>query len=213
MARFKKRLSEVDVPEATGELTSRAAAYPTASEEPEPAEADAETTEAPDLPPAAESELPRVGEHVASVLQAAEDAAARLVEEAEARAKAIVEEAETAAARLRLEGEQAHSEAIVAAGELRNAADEHAARIRAEAEQDAETFGERAAAQHEDLLNDMAIAEDRLRRLVDGLHEVADHLNGLLEDDEDDVAGEEPEAGSLVEALHPDGSAARVPTE
>jgi hypothetical protein len=215
MARFKKRRSDgddhSDVPEATGELTSRAAAYPTAPEtasDPADGEAEAEV-EASAAPETPENDLPRVGEHVASVLKAAEDAAARLVDEARAKADELREDAETTAARLRVEAQTAHSEAVVAAGEIRAAAEAEAARVRADAEQDAATFGERAATQHEDLLNDMALAEDRLRRLVDGLHEVADHLDSLLEDDEDEepAASDNGDGASLVEALKPDGSA------
>jgi cell division septum initiation protein DivIVA len=227
MSRFKNKRSR----EATVDGTVDAVTVEPTPEEP----SDASEAEAPpERAASVDGMRGRVGEHVESVLQAAEDAAARLVEEAEAHAKRIredaerdaasrVDEARGTAARLTEEAQQFHSEARATADEVRATAEEEAstrradaeeeaARLRADAERDASTFVERTAARYEDLVNDTALAEDRLRRLVGGLRDVADRLDDLLEPAEEDEPSEptdefedEPDE-SLEEALDPKAS-------
>jgi hypothetical protein len=186
-----------------------------------------------EVPPAPEAEAtaeqaapeetprPRVGEHVEAVLRAAEDAAAKLVEEARAQAQEIRQTAEREASAKADDAERARAEAVSKAeavraatedeaARLRSSAEEEAANVRADAERDAETFAVRTAARYEDLLNDTALAEDRLRRLVDGLRDVADRLDDLLEPAEDEEyeeprgsALDEQEDATLEEALDP----------
>jgi hypothetical protein len=174
---------------------------------------------------------PNVGEHVEMVLKAAEDAAENLVKEARIRAIAIRDDAErdattrldaanATAARLTAEAEAAHTEALASAERVRAAAEgdavaqraeaeEEAARLRADAEREAATFAERTQARHEELMNDTALAEDRLRRLVSGLRDVANRLDGLLGPEADEqpapisAVADEREPASLDEALDP----------
>jgi cell division septum initiation protein DivIVA len=173
----------------------------------------------PDMPDTKVTELmgrPNVGEHVEAVLKAAEEAADRLLEEARMRAIAIRdgadrdasarrEAAQAEADRLTEEAEAAHTEALATAEKVRAAAEEDAAaqraeaeevaaKLRADAERDAATFAERTQARHDELLHDTALAEDRLHRLVGGLREVADRLDGLLD---------EQEPTSLADTLDP----------
>lgn len=188
----------------------------------------------PDLPDTKVNELGRAnfGEHLESVLKAAEDAADRLLEDARMRAIAIrdgaerdassrVEVAEATAARLTEESETAHAEALAAAERVRAAAEKDAAdqraeaeafaaKLRADAERDAASFAQQTQARHEELLNDTSLAEDRLRRLVGGLREVADRLDGLVSPTEDEeqrepIAGvlHEQEPTTLAETLDP----------
>jgi hypothetical protein len=126
--------------------------------------------------------------------------------DAEHEAASHLDEAHATAARLTEQAEAAHAEALAAAQRVRAAAngdaadvraeaEEEAATLRAEAERDAATVAERTTARHQELLDDTALAEDRLRRLVDGLRDVADRLDGLL--------SPEAEPSSLEEALDP----------
>jgi hypothetical protein len=199
----------------------------------------AEAAPAPDVSEASrtvtqpvETARPSVGEHVETVLKAAEDAADRLVEEAQTRAAEIQENAEreassrlhsahAAAIRVTEEAEAAQAEALAAAervraaaegdaADLRAEAEQEAAELRADAERDAATFAERTNARHEELLNDTALAEDRLRRLVAGLREVADRLDEVLAPAVVEEAREpardalrDEEARSLQEVLDP----------
>ena len=170
----------------------------------------------------------RVGEHVATVLQAAEQAAGRLMEEARQQAEQIRaaaerdaaarrEAAEATAQRLEAEAERARAETLAASEEKRAAADadtssmraeaeQQAAEIRAAAERDASSLRDAAAARHRELLTDTALAEDRLRRLVAGLREVADRLDGLVGVGEPVAAAatdetREPRERTLLETL------------
>jgi hypothetical protein len=242
MSRFKQREPKDEPEEGTGPSSTAVTRVvevvqddlPHATEDP-PAEA----APAPDSSEATrtitkpnETVRPSVGEHVETVLKAAEDAADRLVAEAQARATEIEESAErdaasrlhsahAAALRVTEEAEAAHAEALAAAERIRAAADgdaadlraeaeEEAARVRADAEREAATFAERTDSRYQDLLKDTALAEDRLRRLVGGLRDVADRLDELLAPAEDEAPREqsrdaldEPEDESLDEALDP----------
>jgi hypothetical protein len=199
MSRFKQRRDPNEGADDNGWPSQAATKDPWVSEDDaEPAAEDPEQRET--------VARPSVGEHVEAVLKAAEDAAEGLVEDARMRAIAIradaehdasshLEEAHATAARLTEQAEAAHAEALAAAQRVRAAANSDAADVRAEAERDAVTVVERTTARHQELLDDTALAEDRLHRLVDGLRDVADRLDGLL--------APEPEPSSLEEALDP----------
>jgi hypothetical protein len=232
MSRFINRRSKDDLLE---DASAEAAATPTVAEDASaqavatPTVAEDDAVQEPETAPAAAG---NVGEHVQSVLRAAEDASARLIQEAQAHAKEVREAAEREAAsrletaradaeRLTAETERAHIEATAAAAEVRAAAeadaarrraaaDEAAAEVRAWAERDAVAYAEEAAGRYDGLLEDTAFAEDRLRRLVAGLRDVADRLDHLLGPGEDDDFAEpadreyaDPDGQSLDETLDP----------
>jgi hypothetical protein len=152
----------------------------------------------------AASEPGRVAEHVGTVLKAAEDAAAKMIEDARAQAEEIrqaaereaaarVEAAQASATRLQAETEQAHAKAAAVTN---------------------------AAARYDELLSDTALAEDRLRRLVGGLRQVADRLDGLLMAPADadaanaaDDSADEAHASPLVERLEANKTKAGVGTQ
>lgn len=223
MSRFTKRRSSDELP---GDAAAESVVSPPV----------AEAAPAPDME-AALAGAGNFGEHVQSVLKAAEDAAARIIEEARAHAQEVREDAEREASarldtarieagKLLEEAEQDRVEAHTAAAAVRAAAETDAARLRAEAnedagrvraetERDAAAFAEDAAARYDGLLEDTAFAEDRLRRLVGGLRDVANRLDDLLEPTDDNepvdpVDEEDDEAGtrSLDEALDPGSSRA-----
>jgi DNA-binding ferritin-like protein len=231
MARFRKRLSrqesDENLPAAEDDIAERLASYGAEPEarmaEPEPTEPEAQLTESEQEAPAP-ADTANIAAHVQNVLKAAEDAAARVLEEARAKAAEIrggaereraarIEAAEAEAARLREEAEREHGAALAAATAARAEADEEAETIRAEAERAASSFETTTASRYEQLLKDTAFAEERLRRLVRGLREAADHLDSLLgprgaqAEEEPDADAEEP---SLVDALEPHGSTADV---
>jgi hypothetical protein len=222
MSRFKQRPETNEAADGNG--------WPTTAVTSDPEGPDAEVEPAAGETQAIETVArPSVGEHVEAVLKAAEDAAERLLEDARMRAIAIradaergassqIDEAHVTAARLTEQAEAAHSEALASAERVRAAAEgdaedvraeaeAEAARLRADAERDAATMAERTTARHQELLNDTALAEDRLHRLVDGLRDVADRLDGLLVPADEEQAGEsallEQERSSLEDALDP----------
>jgi hypothetical protein len=238
MPRFMNRRSRqepaADSPATDDDIAARLASYGAAAEaptaEPEQAEPEAQATEPEAEPAESEAEVPaptdtaNIAAHVHSVLKAAEDAAARVLEEARAKAAEIrggaererasrIEAAEAEAARLREEAEREHGAALASAAAARAEAEEQAETIRAEAERAASSFETTASSRYEQLLKDTAFAEERLRRLVRGLREAADHLDSLLgprggqAEEEPDVDAEE---SSLVDALEPHGSTADV---
>ena len=235
MARFTKRFSRQAVAEGSAapvgeDVAARLASYGAGPEAPT-AEPQQPEPEAHVMDSAPEHEGPPVTDtmniatHVQTVLKAAEDAAGRVLEEARAEAADVraaaerdsssrIEDAEREVARLRQDAEREHKAALAAAAAARTEAKEEAETIRAEAERDASSFEAIAVSRHEELLKDTALAEERLRRLVGGLREVADHLNSLLgrgigraDDEEADAHTDEP---SLVEALEPQGSTADI---
>jgi len=184
-------------------------APPTRRPEPPPTPRRDATQELPTRPSA--NERARVGEHVESVLKAAEDAAAHLIEEARAQAREIREAAERESASGREAAAGARAAAENDAATIRAAAKEEAEAIRVAAQRHAATFEEEAEARYDELLNDTALAEDRLRRLVDGLRDVADRLDDLLEPAEDEEPDDEPTVqpgASLEQALDPNATQA-----
>jgi hypothetical protein len=163
----------------------------------------------------------RVGEHVTAVLQAAEQAAAQLTEQAERQAAEMrnaaerdaasrLEEAEAKAERVQAEAEQARAEALALLEEAtataeadadahRAKAAEEASRVVAAAERKASSIEAGAVSRNAELRKDTALAEERLRRLVGGLREVADRLDGLL------VPRDAPEATAAIDDEADDG--------
>jgi uncharacterized membrane protein YqiK len=181
----------------------------------------------PSLPAGAESDFDRLGGHVSSVLSAAKEAAVRIQEEARLEAEHVREQAEreaTARAEAaredaeatRLEVERTRSDAEDWATETRAAAERYAVDQRSEAEAEARkilsaadrqaaSFSMEAERRQQALKMDISLAEDRLRQLVTGLHDLAARLDTLLStplgrQEGDRGAGED---GSLVEALEP----------
>jgi hypothetical protein len=231
MARFMNRRSRQEPaegsPATADDIAERLASYGTAPEaptpEPEQAEPEAQPTKSEHEVPGP-ADIANIAAHVQSVLKAAEDAAARVLEEARAKAAELrdgaererasrIEAAEAEAARLREEAEREHGAALASAAAARAEAEEQAETVRAEAERAASSFETTASSRYEQLLKDTAFAEERLRRLVRGLREAADHLDSLLgprgaqAEEEPDVDTEE---SSLVDALEPHGSTADI---
>jgi hypothetical protein len=142
-----------------------------------------------------------LGEHVASVLETARQAAERI--EAEGRRKA--EELEAEAAQARSEAAEAADEirarADAYAEEKRREADEAAAEIVARAERAATDRARAADERHQALSASVERTEERLRRLVTGLRELAGRLDVLVASD--GAAEREPDrsAPALDEAL------------
>ena len=209
MSRFIKRHSDEDGDGSPG-IADRAA-IPTV---------DATVEHARDEAPAADAAS--IASHVQGVLKAAEDAAAHLLDETRARAAEIRREAERERASLieAAQGEAAQIRAQadqerVAAASTRAEAERDAEAIRAEAERDASAAKATATARYEELLEDTEFAENRLRRLVGGLFEVAHHLDSLVgpssEAEIDAEGGEGSGELSLVDALEPGGPTANAP--
>lgn len=173
--------------------------------------------------PAPGADLASVGEHVVTVLAAAEAAAEKVRREAEADARLerqrLQQEAEELRARVIADTEEQSSmmlrhasEAEERANELRaNAqalaersvhdAEEKAARIVHDAEERATKLERVAEARHGDLLGSIASTEDRLNQLAASLHNVASHLEELAanrapfdEHDADSPIGPQSEA-------------------
>jgi hypothetical protein len=164
----------------------------------------------------------RFGEHVSSVLTAAREAATRIEHEAreeaerirgQAKAEAVsrveaareeVDATRAEAQLFRSESEewakQTRSEAEAYAAEQRSEAQTKAKSIVVEAERHAVAMGEEAKRREQALKMDISLAEDRLRQLALGLHEVAARLDGLLGSPAQSPEGDE---SSLAEALAP----------
>jgi cell division septum initiation protein DivIVA len=173
-----------------------------------------------------------LGQHVASVLEAAREAAERIVAEARAEATRVQErsqkEAEAAVAEARrkagevdAEASQTHSEAKRVARDLRARADEYAEEKRQEADEAAAEIlaraervaRERTAAAEERqraLDENVERTEDRLRQLVGGLRDLAGRLDVLASSGD----GAEPDAdAALDEELTRSAADRAVPTE
>jgi hypothetical protein len=179
------------------------------------------------VPPGGEIDFNRVGDHVGSILSAANEAALRIQEEAREEAKRIRaeaqkeaterlqaarEDAEAAMAeadRLRLEAaawaEQARTSSDASAAERRAEAEAEAREIVAAAERQAASFSEDAEHRYNGLRMDISAAEERLRQLATGLHDLSAWVDTLVSGqlharaDGDDVA----DADELIDALGP----------
>jgi cell division septum initiation protein DivIVA len=162
----------------------------------------------PDAPPTIEQGPPsgqdfgRLGDHVSSIVSAAEEAAVRIREEARQEAEQVREQAEkeaaarTEAARrdsdaLKADAEQLRADAQKSLAEAREAGDTYVAEKGAEAEakvreivaagvRRAAESNEAAERRHHALKTDLSSTEVRLRQLATGLHELAARLDTLL---------------------------------
>jgi uncharacterized protein (DUF342 family) len=166
---------------------------------------------APQTPASEGDGFERFGEHVSSVLNAAREAAARIEAEAreeadhirgqaKAEARSRVEAAREEAEATRAEAQLSRSDAEAYAAQQRSEAQAKAKSIVVEAERHAVAMGEEAKRREQALRMDISLAEDRLRQLALGLHEVAARLDSLLASPSQ---GRESEEGSLVDDLAP----------
>jgi membrane protein involved in colicin uptake len=181
---------------------------------PPPVDADAATPPVEEPPSETLMGGGRVGEHVGSVIAAAEVAAEKIREEAHQEAQETRSEAARLAEELRTKAtEETEAErdaarrlvedAKASADEIRSAADEYSTERRREADANAEqtirdaqeradTIADTAAEREHVLLANIAASEDRLHELAESLRGVASSL--------DDVVGE---GDSLEGSLQP----------
>lgn len=179
------------------------------------------------LPTGEESDFDRLGDHVSSILGAAKEAAVRIQEDARQEAERVREQAQkeatarAEAARedadaMRAEAERLRSDAEELAKQARTAAENYAADRRSEAEAEARkivsaaerqtaSFSKDAERRQKALKMDISLAEDRLRQLATGLHDLAGRLDKLLstpfQGEEGDLAAAHDD--SLIDALGP----------
>jgi hypothetical protein len=176
-----------------------------------------------DAEPVAESNLAGVGDHITSVLAAAERAASKLRAEAEQDARQLRDQAQQAVTELRLkakqEGETARAsaqliveEAEAAAADTRGEADRyadnrrreadaHAAKIVFEAERSASSIAEMSEERHRVVLTNIATSEARLRDLAKSLRGVASALDTVVGDGDGPMGAEADE--ELEDSLRP----------
>ena len=194
-----------------------------------PAEDAAETSPPPLLGGSTpEKDLAVVGEHITSVLAAAEAAASKLRADAQTQATIVREEAEQVAIEIRrrasLEAEttrtsahQVLEEAEVSAADMRSEADRysahqrreadaHSAKLILEAERKAAAIADTSQERHHVVLTNIATAEERLRELAKSLRHVASALDTVV-GDEHGVATRADD--SLEETLRPRPHSAR----
>ena len=171
----------------------------------------------------------KLGEHVTSVLEAANKAAAKIREDArtnaelvarqsQSEAKALLGQAEEHAEKLSRESERLHAEAKRESRELTKRAEAYAAEKRREAEAEATGVLSRArreaseqtrAAQERRsaLTKDVALSEERLGQLVGGLRNLALRLEELVHVEPGHAKTDSPVVGdqdpSLEESLRP----------
>jgi uncharacterized membrane protein YqiK len=177
----------------------------------------------------------KLGEHVTSVLEAANKAAAKIREEARTAAErvaersnsealGVLEKAHAQAEQVSRESERLRAEAEKQSRETTRDADAYAAEKRREAEAEATGILSRARREarehtraaherHSALAKDVALSEERLRQLVGGLRNLAGTLEELVpERAKSDTANVEDEDTSLEESLRP-SVAAQEPAE
>lgn len=137
----------------------------------------------------------KLGEHVASVLEAANAAAAKIREEAEKEVRETRQRANDYAA------------------EKRREAEDEAADIVARAEREASEHTNVAQERGRALANNVALSEERLRQLVAGLRDLAGRLEELVqaEPPRNDSPNVPPDEASLEESLRPSEVAKRSP--
>jgi hypothetical protein len=132
------------------------------------------------------------GEHVASVLRAAEAAAERLTESAQREADD-----------LRAQARVAREQADVYAEQKQREAEANAARAMEGAELAAYQHIQEIKQRNDALHKDLSLAETRLRDLVAGLRTLASHLEGLLgSNDSEDVEEELPASLNATAGAH-----------
>jgi cell division septum initiation protein DivIVA len=177
----------------------------------------------------------KLGEHVTSVLEAANKAAAKIREDArtnaervakhsQSEASALLEQARGHAEKLSLESERLCAEAKKESREMTRSAEAYVAEKRREAEAEATGILSRArreASEHtraaderrSALAKDVALSEERLGQLVGGLRNLAAQLEGLVQSDPERASSNSPLArdqdSSLEESLRRSASAAK----
>jgi F0F1-type ATP synthase membrane subunit b/b' len=176
----------------------------------------------------ADFEIARVGEHVSSVVQAANNAAKKIEEEARVRAErlrertqkqvaATLDDARQEAEKLLVEADRLRAEAESENKEIRERAETYAAEKLRDAEAEAggivaraERLAKASASAAEErsrwLESNVELTENRLLQLASGLFDTASRLKGLVERPVADATGEESalepaEEESLDEAL------------
>lgn len=171
----------------------------------------------------------RLGEHVTSVLEAANAAAAKIRDEARAGAQQVAErtrkeaaarlkKAQQEAGKLTLEAERLRAEVEkesretrervdAYAAEKRGAAEGEAAAIVARAKREATEHTRLAQERHSAFADTVALSEERLRQLVGGLRDLASRLEELVqgegESPSSDSGNAAPGEASLEESLRP----------
>ena len=177
----------------------------------------------------------KLGEHVTSVLEAANAAAAKIRDEARAGAErlaertrneatALLEKAGQEADKVSLETERLRAETEKEVRETRQRANDYAAEKRGEAEGEAAAIVARAkreASEHTNaaqergsaLASNVALSEERLRQLVGGLRDLAGRLEELVqaEPPREESPNVPPDEASLEESLRPSDVATRSP--
>jgi cell division septum initiation protein DivIVA len=170
----------------------------------------------------------KLGEHVTSVLEAANEAAAKIREDArmnaeriakqsQSQANALLQQAQEHAEKLSRESERLHAEAKKESRELTQRAESYVAEKRREAE--AESTGilsraRREASEHaraaqerrSALARDVALSEERLGQLVGGLRNLAGRLEELVHPEAGHARSDSPvvdQDPSLEESLRP----------
>jgi cell division septum initiation protein DivIVA len=175
----------------------------------------------------------KLGEHVTSVLEAANQAAAKIREDArtnaervakhsQSEASALLEQARGHAEKLSLESERLCAEAKKESREMTRSAEAYVAEKRREAEAEATDILSRArreASEHtraaderrSALAKDVALSEERLGQLVGGLRNLAAQLEGLVQADPERASSNSPLArdqdSSLEDSLRHSASA------
>jgi F0F1-type ATP synthase membrane subunit b/b' len=170
----------------------------------------------------------KLGEHVTSVLEAANAAAAKIRDEARASAERLAERTRNEATALLeeagVETEHLRAETEKEIRETRQRANDYAAEKRREAEGEAAAIVARAkreASEHTNaaqergsaLASNVALSEERLRQLVGGLRDLAGRLEELVqaEPPREDSPNVPSDEASLEESLRPSEVAKRSP--
>jgi hypothetical protein len=188
----------LDVP-----AVARLSDYTAHPENPEVSAAEAPRLAGEDEAAAFAADYGKLGEHVTSVLEAANQAATKIREEAHGTAREIAEHAQREAAqllekaraeteelsheasRLRIEAEEESREmkdrANVYATERRREADRQASALIARAKREASEYTRAAHDRSAALAKNVELSEERLRQLVGGLRDLAVRLEELLQ--------------------------------
>jgi hypothetical protein len=168
-----------------------------------------ETWTAQDEPPEVAADYGKLGEHVTSVLEAANQAAATIRDEARTTAKDIVERAqreagtwlEKARAETEEESREMKERANAYATEKRREADRQASALTARAKREASEQTKAAQERGAALAKNVELSEQRLRQLVGGLRDLAVRLEELLQAPAagDGASAETPTSGESME--------------
>ena len=246
MSKFVDRMVGRNAPEQRGEIdqgtggpdTQSSAGSPTVSRL---ADYTAHESQAKNRPPGAApravkadgeaeplTDYGKLGEHVTSVLEAANEAAAKIREDArtnaervakqsQTEARALLEQAQEHAEKLSRESERLHAEAKKESRELTQRAESYVAEKRREAEAESTGILSRAlreASEHtraaqerrSALARDVALSEERLGQLAGGLRNLAVRLEELVHAEPAPAKSDSPvvdQDPSLEESLRP----------